>query len=70
MARVAGLEAHYVHVDVDFQGEKVNHACAIVTIKDRKILVDSTYNTFDIRHQEYNVLSDEEAITHLKRINN
>ena len=61
MARTIGLTANYVSVTVDDKGESVCHACAGVFVSGRTILVDPAYRTFDIQHQKYEVLNDEEA---------
>ncbi|RMF06966.1 transglutaminase domain-containing protein [Candidatus Woesearchaeota archaeon] len=61
-ARAVGLEATLVHVDVDYKGERVNHACAEVKIGDRRILVDPAYHQFDIHHKEFRRVNDHEAI--------
>lgn len=59
MARMVGLKASYVSVKKDYEGEEVSHACAGVEINGRHVLVDPAYHSFDIKHQEYDVLSDE-----------
>jgi len=61
MARLAGLEAKWVEVFVDYKGEKVYHACAAVKINGKYILVDPAYHSFDIKHKKYKILSDKEA---------
>lgn len=66
MARVSGLDAHFVSVDVDYSGAAVNHACALVVCEGRKILVDPAYHSFDIKHQKFSVLSDTELLATFK----
>lgn len=61
-ARLAGLNADYVYVNLDDKGKTVNHACASVEINGERILVDPAYHKFDIKHQDYEVKSDSEAI--------
>lgn len=61
MARVVGLAASFVKVDRDLRGDKVRHACAGVKTKERLILVDPAYHTFDIQHKRFKVMSDLEA---------
>lgn len=62
MARTAGIKANYVHVDIDYHGEEVNHACSLIRIKKSDILVDPAYNQFDVKHQKFSIVSDKEAI--------
>jgi len=62
MARLAGLEARWVEVLVDYKGENVYHACAAVKLNGKYILVDPAYQSFDIKHKKYRILSDKEAI--------
>jgi hypothetical protein len=66
MARSVGLKCSYVAVRRDCNNQKVHHACAIVDA-GRKILVDPAYNTFDIHHCQYKVLSDKEVIECFKQ---
>ena len=58
MARCCGLRSAYVSVDVDCRGEDVCHACAIVDVGYRDILVDPAYHAFDVKHRKYEVLTD------------
>lgn len=61
MARCVGLVANYVSVSVDFQGKRVNHACAAVKLRNATVLVDPAYHSFDIKHKQYRIESDEMA---------
>jgi hypothetical protein len=63
MGRLAGLVVNYVSVHKDCQGKDVRHACAGVRLNGKTVLVDLTYYTYDIRHIEYEILTDEEAIS-------
>jgi transglutaminase-like putative cysteine protease len=62
MARSAGLEAKCVHVTRDNSSHKVNHACAAAYLHGQQTLVDVAYHTFDIKHRQYRVLTDNEAM--------
>ncbi|MBW3001908.1 transglutaminase-like domain-containing protein [Candidatus Woesearchaeota archaeon] len=62
MARSVGLDAKYVSVDRDFRGKSVFHACAAVKVDGKYLLVDPAYQTFDIEHEKFLLLSDKEAI--------
>jgi transglutaminase-like putative cysteine protease len=66
MARSVGLQANYVSVDIDYKGEKVYHACAAFKFKGKYILVDPAYYSFDIKHVDYKVMTDQEAVPHFK----
>lgn len=68
MARLAGIESNWVHVMTDNKGEKVKHACASVKLGENQILVDPAYHTYDIHHQEYEIMNDEEAILMFKEM--
>ena len=61
LARIVGLKAGYVHVDIDHQGDEVNHACAWVKLNGRDVLADIAYRTFDIEHKGYLKVTDKEA---------
>jgi len=64
MVRAIGIRGSYVHVDVDYKGKNVNHACAMLDLKGREgfnILVDPAYREYDIRHRSFTPLTDFEA---------
>lgn len=65
MARAVGLKANYASVQVDYENEDVNHACAAVKL-NKQILVDPAYRKFDIKHKKFKILSDQEAVPHFK----
>ena len=67
MARCCGLKSAFVEVNVDVYGNKVNHACAIVDIGHKEILVDPAYHRFDVHHKKYTVWTDSEV---LEKFNN
>lgn len=68
MARAVGLEAFWVHVEKDYRGQFVSHACAIVFLNEKAVLVDPTYSWFGVEHQEYWVLDDlQTAAFHLSQ---
>lgn len=62
MARLSSLESAFVKVSRDHLNRKVNHACASVMTEERQILADVAYRRFDVKHREYRILSDSEAI--------
>jgi hypothetical protein len=62
MARAAGLKSKFVNVDIDCSNRKVNHACAIVNVNGKFILVDPAYHKFDIQHKKYQIIDDHNAI--------
>ncbi|MBN2080825.1 transglutaminase domain-containing protein [bacterium] len=68
MARAIGLvNMRTYSVDVDYQGNEVNHACAGIVMNDdqgvrRLVLVDPAYYTFDVKHQDYEVMTDREVM--------
>lgn len=66
MARTAGLKANYVHVDTDYKGEQVNHACAGVYIDNKFTLVDPAYQRFDVAHKVFVVISDADMLQRFK----
>jgi hypothetical protein len=62
IARRLGLQAQYAHVDVDYRGDRVEHACSVVALPDRALLVDVAYKQFDIAHRAYSIV-EEDALT-------
>jgi tetratricopeptide (TPR) repeat protein len=62
LARAAGLEAWLVHVDVLEDGRPIWHDCAALILPNQAFLVDPTWGTFGIDHQEFRVLDDLQAI--------
>lgn len=66
MARCAGLQSYYMHVDRDFRNKKVNHACAYVNV-GRDLFVDIAYKMYDIEHRRYKILNDQQI---MKQYNN
>jgi len=63
--KYAGIEARYVHVDQDNSGKQVNHACSLVKLENESFLVDIAYHTYSIKHQKYNIVSNEELINNM-----
>lgn len=63
--KYVGIEAHYVHVDVDYTGEKVNHACSLVKIDSESFLVDIAYHSYKIAHQKWEIVSNENLINNM-----
>jgi bifunctional DNA-binding transcriptional regulator/antitoxin component of YhaV-PrlF toxin-antitoxin module len=66
MSRCIGLTANYVSVTIDCQSQRVNHACAGVNVDGELLLVDPAYHRFGVRHQEFEVLSDDDAHTRFR----
>jgi tetratricopeptide (TPR) repeat protein len=64
LARSLGMESWLVHIDRDANGKPGYHDCAVVYLDGNGILVDPTWRVFGIRHQEFNVLDDLQAISH------
>lgn len=62
MARCCGLKSSFVCVDRDFRNKPVSHACASVDVGPRMVLVDPAYNSFDIKHMKYHIISDREVL--------
>ena len=60
LTRRSGLKSNYVHVDVDYKGENVNHACAVINLDGEFIFVDPAYRQFDVKHKRYEVLDDNQ----------
>lgn len=61
MARLVNLKSNYASVNEDWYGKKVNHGCAQVDI-GRKVLVDPAYHKYDIKHKQYEILTDIEVV--------
>jgi hypothetical protein len=62
MTRCCGLKSSFAHVKKDYKGKKVRHACVYVELDNKNILVDPAYHTYNINHQRYRVLSDNEVL--------
>jgi hypothetical protein len=62
MARCCGLKSNYVSVKTDYKGKSVAHACASVNVDGKQILVDPAYHEYDIKHREFKILTDKEAV--------
>lgn len=58
LARYTGVNSSVVEVKKDCNGEKVWHACCCV---DGKLLVDTAYSRFDVEHEDYRIMSDDEV---------
>jgi transglutaminase-like putative cysteine protease len=62
IARELGLDARYVLVDRDYNGEHVKHACAWVRIDGQGRLLDPAYKMFDVDHQTWRRVSDTPGV--------
>jgi hypothetical protein len=60
-----GIDAFYVHVDVDNIGEKVNHACSLIKVENESFLVDIAYHSYKISHQKWEVVTNEALINNM-----
>lgn len=69
LLKYKGLAPDYIHVDVDMNGEKVNHACSGIRIKENYYLLDVAYNRFDAKHQRWNKVTDSDLITNMMEWN-
>jgi hypothetical protein len=97
-ARYVGLESAFVHVDTDYSGRRVHHACAGVFLQNymnpppirpnmmhntffsfvqdvftpfeprvrQPLLVDIAYNTFNIHHMNFKVMTDFEVLSQFR----
>lgn len=65
LLKYKGLSPDYVHVDVDMNGEKVNHACSGIKIKGNYYLIDVAYDQFDAKHQRWNMVTDDDLILNM-----
>ena len=62
LARIAGIESNIVTVDQNYKGESVDHACSSINLDGKIVLVDVAYHKFDVKHNKYKILSDEDTI--------
>lgn len=65
LLKYKGFKPNYIHVDIDAYGKAVNHAVAGIEVNGRTILIDVAYKSFDISHQRWNKVSDEELIKNM-----
>jgi cytochrome c-type biogenesis protein CcmH/NrfG len=64
LARDAGLDAFYVHLEKDYEGRVVYHDCAAVFVDGQALLVDPAYRWFGPPHQSFLLLDDVQVIAH------
>lgn len=64
LARAVGLDACFVHLELDHRGNVVYHDCAIVFLEDEAFLVDPAYRWFGVPHREFIVLDDLQCLAH------
>jgi hypothetical protein len=64
LARSLGMESWLVHIDRTADGKPGYHDCAVVFVNGLGILADPTWRALGLRHQEFNVLDDLQAISH------
>lgn len=61
MVRAIGMRGSFVNVDVDGNGKRVNHACAMIDVQGNYgdvTLVDPAYKAYDIAHRSVKPLTD------------
>ena len=63
MMRYKNIDSQLVYVDVDNKGKNVSHGCALVRFYSQTMLVDPAYNTWNIKHQVWKAISDDELHT-------
>jgi TPR repeat protein len=64
LARSVGMETWLVHIDRDADGYPCYHDCAALLLNGHGMLVDLALRSFGIRHEEFIVLDDLQAISH------
>jgi tetratricopeptide (TPR) repeat protein len=65
LARAVGVDAFFVHVTQFPDGRRINHACAVVFLKDRALLVDPAQDWLGAPHQQYTILDDVQTTAFL-----
>lgn len=59
IARHCGIKSVFVaSIELNPDGEKINHACAIYKTNTDLIQIDPAHRTFNIHHKKYKILSD------------
>ncbi len=58
LARAVDVNAFFVHVTKLPDGKVINHACAVVFLGDRVLLVDPMQHWLGVPHQQYTILND------------
>lgn len=61
LARYAGVSSNVVDVKRDYTEKKVWHSCCYVNTGNERLLVDTAYSRFDIKHKDYIIMSDEDV---------
>ncbi|HOY60319.1 MAG TPA: BTAD domain-containing putative transcriptional regulator, partial [Verrucomicrobiota bacterium] len=64
LARAIGLEAWLAHVERGADGLSAYHDCAALFLEGQGLLVDPAWSVFGVRHKEFTVLDDLQAISH------
>ena len=64
LARVLGLEAWLVHIELCADGSPAYHDCAALFLEGQGLLIDPTWRVFGISHQVFTVLDDVQTISH------
>lgn len=69
MARIVGVNAEFVRVSEDLDGDRINHACAGAEINGKYILADPVYKKFDITHRKFKPASAKRVIRIFRKAN-
>jgi len=64
LARAIGLEAWLAHIERGADGLSAYHDCAALFLEGQGLLVDPAWSVFGVRHEEFTVLDDLQAISH------
>ena len=64
LARAVGLDAFLVHLERDYAGDVVEHACAGVLLEEGALLVDPAYRWFGVRHVSFRFLDDLQTVAY------
>lgn len=65
LARAVDVNAFFVNVTKDPDGDVVNHACGAVFLGDRAVLVDTLWRWFGVPHKQYAILDDVQTTAFL-----
>jgi cytochrome c-type biogenesis protein CcmH/NrfG/TolB-like protein len=64
LGREIGLDAYYVHLEKDCDGDVVYHDCAALFLDGKAYLVDPAYRWFGAPHQQFEILDDLQTVAH------
>ncbi|WP_299547017.1 transglutaminase-like domain-containing protein [Seonamhaeicola sp.] len=69
MCKYAAIKADYVHIDIDLNGQKVNHACSGINLNGDYQLIDVSYRLLKGAHRQWNPISNEQLMQNLGQWN-